>query len=194
MLNYIYFYLFLAPIILIALTKPEFGFDPFYSKALRKAVKLGQNVTNVTKGGIFTILEFIGIEKQELYFYGGLFLMFFVLLLLFMYNRVNKCLETYRKYKEKYANYSTLDFFTNFALDVWLDAIKKSIGIVIPPFIIIALITFVILVVNFGAKVPFLKWLALFTAIFNYGMYLVLPAITIAICSIFIGIDALVPC
>jgi len=194
MLNYIYLYLFLAPIILIALTKPEFGFDPYYSKALRKAAKLGQNLTQQTKGGIFTILELIGVENQELYFYGGLFLIFFVLLLLFMYNRVNKCLETYKTYNTNYANYSTLDFFTKFALDVWLDAFKKSIGVVIPPFLIIALITIVILIVNFGAKVPFLKWLALFTAVFNYGMYLVLPAITIAICSIFIGIDALVPC
>ena len=163
-------------------------------KALRKAAKLGQNLTQETKGGIFTILELIGVEKPELYFYGGLFLIFFVLLLLFIYNRVDKCLETYRKYKEKYANYSTLDFFTNFALDVWLDAFKKSIGIVIPPFILTGLITIVILVVNFGAKVPLLKWLALFTSIFHYGMYLVLPAIIIAICSIFIGIDALVPC
>jgi hypothetical protein len=194
MLSYIYLYLFLAPIILIALTKPEFGFDPFYSKALRKAVKLGQNVKNVTKGGIFTILEMIGVENAELYFYGGLFLMFCILLLLFMYNRIDKCLDTYRQKNTNYANYSTLDFFTKFASDVWLDAFKKSIGLVIPPFIIIALITIVILIVNFGAKVPFLKWLALFTAVFNYGMYLLLPVITIAICSIFIGIDALVQC
>jgi hypothetical protein len=194
MLNFIYLYLFIAPIILIALTKPEFGFDPFYSKALRKVVKLGQNVSSVTKGGIFTILEMIGIENAELYFYGGLFLMFCILLLLFMYNRIEKCLVTYRQKNINYANYSTFDFFTNFALDVLNDAFKKSIGLVIPPFIIIALITFVILIVNFGAKVPFLKWLALFTAVFNYGMYLVLPAISIAICSIFIGIDALVPC
>jgi membrane-associated HD superfamily phosphohydrolase len=191
MLNYIYLYLFLAPIFLIRLTKPEFGFDPLYSKQLRKAAKLGQNVT---KGGIFSILEMIGVEKQELYFYGGLFLMFCILLLLFMYYRVDKCLETYKQKKEKYATYSTLDFFTNFELDVLNDVFKKSIGLVIPPFILTGLITIVILVVNLGAKVPFLKWLALFTAIFNYGMYLVLPAIIIAICSIFIGIDALVPC
>jgi hypothetical protein len=191
MLNYIYLYLFLAPIILIALTKPEFGFDPFYTKAFKKVARFGQNVAT---GGIFSILEIIGIYNAELYFYGGLFLMFCVLLLLFMYNRVNKCLETYKSLNKKYATYTTLDFFTKFALDVWLDAFKKSIGLVIPPFIIIALITIVILIVNFGAKVPFLKWLALFTAVFNYGMYLVLPAITIAICSIFIGIDALVPC
>jgi hypothetical protein len=123
-----------------------------------------------------------------------LFLMFCILLLLFMYNRIDKCLDTYRQKNANYANYSTLDFFTQFASDVLNDAFKKSIGLVIPPFLIIALITIVILIVNFGAKVPFLKWLALFTAVFNYGMYLVLPAITIAICSIFIGIDALVPC
>jgi len=191
MLNYIYLYLFLAPIILIALTKPEFGFDPFYTKAFKKVARFGQNIA---KGSGFRILEMIGIYDEEIYFYGGLFLMFCILLLLFMCNRIEKCLETYRKKNTNYATYSTLDFFTKFALDVWFDAFKKSIGLVIPPFIFIALITIVILIVNFGAKVPFLKWLALFTAIFNYGMYLVLPAITIGICSIFIGIDALVTC
>jgi hypothetical protein len=191
MLNYIYLYLFLAPIILIALTKPEFGFDPLYMKAVRKAAKLGKLVT---KGGFFTILEMVGIEKQELHFYLGLFLMFLVLLVLFMYNRVSKCLDTYRKYNEKYAQYSASDFFIKYASDVLLDSFKKSIGLVIPPFILIVIITFIVLIVNFGAKVPLLKWLSLFTSLFHYGMYLLLPAITIIICSIFVGIDALVPC
>lgn len=192
MLNIIYAYLFFVSFGLTVLTRPDFGYDPLYTKMISKAGKL---VNFATSGGISSILGLVGIEKQELYFFLGHFLMYLVLLFLFMYNRITKCLEKYRKYNEKYAQYSASDFFIKYASDVLLDSFKKSIGMIIPPFILIAIFIILIIGLNFGAKIPVVKPFALLVITpFHYGKYLIIPAFTLLICSIFIGIDAVVPC
>lgn len=191
MLNIIYAYLFFASFALTVFTRPEFGYDPLNLKMISKAASLGNLAVN---GGIKNMLSFVGIEKNELYFLLGHLIMYLVLLFLFMYNRITKCLEKYRKYNEKYAQYSASDFFIKYASDVLLDSFKKSIGIIIPPFILIVIIIILIIGLNFGSKIPILKPLVIILLPIHYLKYLLIPAITLIICSIFVGIDALVPC
>lgn len=144
---YMLLYLFISLFILVLTTKPSFGFDPFNLKVVNK-------ITNFANAnGTSNFLETIGLGYKELYFYLGFVIIYIILVLYIMYNRIDECIVNYRKKNPKYANYTTKDFFINFATDVLYDAFKNTIKTLITPFIIFIIITISYLILNNVSKV-----------------------------------------
>jgi hypothetical protein len=170
MLKYIILYLFVTLFGLVSYTEPTFGFDLINLK--------------MTEG---VSLETIGFGYPELYFYLGYTLIYLILIVMTMYNRLDKCIIEYRKKNPKYEKYSAWDFFTN------NDAYKKSLGTIITPFVIFIIITFVYVGLNNAGK--FVPPVKIGTIIVNYGMSLIVPIINIILFIIYFTIiDSNIPC
>jgi hypothetical protein len=138
---YMLLYIFISLIILILRTQPTFGFDLLNQKMF-KGIK-----------GIGNLIQTIGLGYNELYFYLGFILIYTILLFYLMYNKIEECIDNYRKLNPKYVNYTTKDFFINFATDVLYDAFIKTIKILIIPFLIFLILTIGYLIVNNFTKV-----------------------------------------
>jgi hypothetical protein len=188
---YILLYIFISLIILVLQSKPTFGFDTFNFKKLKGVSKFGLNkkmvkkISNFAKNtynngtstgiSIGSFFQTIGLGYNELYFYLGFIIIYIILLLYLMYNRIEKCIEIYRKQNPKYANYTTKDFFINIAKDVLYDAFIKIFKILITPFVIFFIITIGYLIVNnIGKVVVPLKWLMI---IIHFCKVIIIPII-----------------
>lgn len=189
---YVLLYIFISLITLISTTKPSFGFDFFNLKMLKGVSKFGLNKKMVKKISKFSkniynntnsntdlslgsFFQMIGLGYEELYFYLGFIIIYTILLIYLMYNRIEKCIEIYRKQNPKYANYTTQDFFINFVTDVLYDAFIKTIKTLITPFIIFFIITIGYLIVNNVSKIAIP--IKLLTSIIHYGMVIIFPII-----------------
>jgi hypothetical protein len=175
-LKYIILYLFVTLIGLVSFTGPSFGFDLINLKMLEE-----------------TSLETIGFGYPELYFYLGYTLIYLILIVITMYNRLDKCIIEYRKKNPKYEKYSAWDFFTNNASDVLSDVFTKIIGTIVTPFVIFIIITLVYVGLNNVGK--FAPPLKIGTIIVNYGMTIIVPIINIFLFIFyFVIIDAAIAC
>jgi hypothetical protein len=193
---YILLYIFISLFTLVLKTKPSFGFDTLNFKMVKGMSKFGLNKKMVKKISKFakntytyasidtstdsgtsigSFFQMIGLGYEELYFYLGFIIIYTILLVYLMYNRIEKCIEIYRKQNPKYANYTTKDFFINFATDVLYDAFTKTIKTLITPFIIFFIITIGYLIVNNVSKVVIP--VKIVTSIVNYGMAIIFPII-----------------
>ena len=164
-------YLFVTLMLLVLFTKPTFGYDPFNMKMLKN----------------------IGLGTNELYFYLGYILIYTILIFFAIYNRIDRCIEEYRKRDPKYQNYSARDFVSNYVSDVLYDAYKKTIGTLITPFVIFIIITFAYLVVNNLSKIAIPLKIA--TSIVNFGMVIIVPIINVWLFFVyFLIIDSAIAC
>jgi hypothetical protein len=166
---YMLLYIFISLIILVRTTKPTFGFDLLNLKMVQGLSR------SIGSSGIGNLIQTIGLGYEELYFYLGFIIIYTILLAYLIYNTIEECIEIYRKKNQKYANYTTKDFFINFATDVLYDAFKKTIKTLITPFIIFFIITIGYLIVNNVSKVVIPVKIA--TTIVNYGMVIIFPII-----------------
>lgn len=142
---YMLLYIFISLIILVSTTKPTFGFDIINRRMIKgKSFSIGN------------LIQTIGLGYSELYFYLGFILIYIILLFYLMYDRINNCIDNYKKRNPKYVNYTTNDFYTNFATDVLYDAFIKTIIILIVPFVIFLIFTIGYLIVNNVTKVAVL--------------------------------------
>ncbi len=165
--KYIIMYLFVTLFSLVIFTKPKFAYDPF---------KMSPDI-----GG-----------WPEIYFYVGYILIYIILIIIAIYNRIDRCILEYRKKDPNtYANYSAWDFLKN--PKIREDAYNKTIYTIIKPFIIFLIITVVYLVVNNLSKVA--KFLIVVTSIINIGMAIIVPLINIVLFILyFIPLDSNIPC
>jgi hypothetical protein len=184
---YIILYLLISLITLVSSTKPSFGYDILNLKMIKAFSYLQRS------SGIFGFFEKIGLGSNELYFYLGYILIYTILFAYVIYSRINTCIEEYRKRDPKYQNYSAWDFVSNNVSDVLWDASKKTIGSLLPPFIIFIIITIGYLVVNNVSKIA--VPLKIVTSIVNYGMAIIVPIVNIWLFIVyFLLIDSAIPC
>jgi hypothetical protein len=130
---------------------------------------------SIGSSGIGNLIQTIGLGYEELYFYLGFIIIYTILLVYLIYNKIEECIIHYRQQNPKYANYTTKDFFINFATDVLYDAFKKTIKTLITPFIIFFIITIGYLIVNNVSKVAIP--VKIVTSIVNYAMAIIFPII-----------------
>lgn len=178
-LKYISLYLFVSLFCLVSYTAPTFGYDLLNLKMLQ---------------GMDTgIIEQIGIGSAEIYFYLGFTVIYIILLLIVIYNRIDKCIIEYRKLDPKYEKYSALDFIKNNVSKVLLDVFKKTIGIIIVPFVIFIISTIAYLVLNNVGKVA--VPLKIVSFIVNVGMAIIVPILNIVLFILYyVIVDANIPC
>ena len=178
-LKYISLYLFVSLFCLVSYTAPTFGYDLLNLKMLQ---------------GMDTgIIEKIGFGSAELYFYLGFTVIYIILLLIVIYNRIDRCIIEYRKLDPKYEKYSALDFIKNNVSKVLLDVFKKTIGIIIVPFVIFIISTIGYLVLNNVGKVA--VPLKIVSFIVNVGMAIIVPILNIVLFILYyVVVDANVPC
>jgi hypothetical protein len=137
--------------------------------------------------------EKIGLGLEELYFYLGFILIYGILFLYTTYNRIDRCIEEYRRRDPKYEKYSAWDFVTNNVSDVLWDASNKTIGTFLPPFLIFIIITIGYLVVNNVSK--FAIPLKIVTSIVDFGMEIIVPIVNIWLFIVyFLLIDSAISC
>lgn len=182
-LYYISIYLFISLFCLISYTAPTFGYDLLNTKMLQ----------GLDPGNSTSIVEKIGIGSAELYFYLGFTVIYSILILIAMYNRIDKCIIEYRKLDPKYEKYSAIDFFKNNVSKVLLDVFKKTIGIIIVPYLIFIGMTIAYIVLNNVSKVA--VPLKIVSFIVNGGMVVVIPIINILLFILYyVIVDANIPC